>query len=489
MISTPEATNDAAEAPRSRNVSPAMRWLSRCEERRPESPSLRWLEEPMEPPPLEGATAMIAAVDPMPSTEDTAGTLAALAALGHTLAGGGGGGIGPAVAKARAAPGRPLADSKSEEEFYSNSDMDDLLRHFGPGLWQGKALMEPFSEASPQASEAEEVRAGRKVRRTWVQRPKVAAPTASQREGSPLTGHEPSLRLEELSAVQAREAGLRFQADHNSVWRVRMEVSDACRTARLGPGELLCKPLPGSKRIWSYTFDVVLAQTTSSFVNVGLVEWVAPVRDMPSAETLAGLARGGEATLADLLRVVTAEAQCSGLAWQHASERPRQMMLGCRKGVKWYGNNCSVPVFNDDLCEGTLLHFRCDYAFEPDGSASEVRLWMLPSPVVFRRQGWQVAQLPLPLFEMPIPVTGPGERPATRSLWVPAVTLFSQHDAALLAWHGRGRGAGPCQQPEARWAGASPGAAPEARESRREARRHGAAHARSTTHRNVNLRA
>eukprot|EP00404_Azadinium_spinosum_P051360 CAMPEP_0180756188 /NCGR_PEP_ID=MMETSP1038_2-20121128/34098_1 /TAXON_ID=632150 /ORGANISM="Azadinium spinosum, Strain 3D9" /LENGTH=270 /DNA_ID=CAMNT_0022790155 /DNA_START=81 /DNA_END=894 /DNA_ORIENTATION=- len=209
-----------------------------------------------------------------------------------------------------------------------------------------------------------------------------------------------------------------------------MEASDSCRTIRLGPGELLCRRCPDSEmKVWTCTFDVVLHQTLSSFVNIGLVEWVATVQDErkhdageggqvavgavaevcePEAEDSQAVGKqnqgdcssascaasmgNGVATLAELLGVVPgAEVEDKAVTWQHTSESPRQMMLGCRKGVKWYGNKCSEPVFKDDLCAGSLLHFRCDYFFDEDGEATQVRLWLLPSPAAFRRTGRRVA--------------------------------------------------------------------------------------------------
>jgi len=151
----------------------------------------------------------------------------------------------------------------------------------------------------------------------------------------------------------------------------------------------------------------------------------------------------GVATLAELLGVVPgAEVEDKAVTWQHTSESPRQMMLGCRKGVKWYGNKCSEPVFKDDLCAGSLLHFRCDYFFDEDGEATQVRLWLLPSPAAFRRTGRRVTQLSEPLFEWQATRDFGGARePAKRSVWVPAVTLFSRHDVVLFAWHGLGQGA------------------------------------------------
>mmetsp|Transcript_94434 Transcript_94434/g.281871 ORF Transcript_94434/g.281871 Transcript_94434/m.281871 type:complete len:814 (+) Transcript_94434:43-2484(+) len=365
----------------------------------------------------------------------------------------------PRSSQAASVGGLPPAE---ETLLLSPSEMDELSRQFG---------LTGFTQETDNG----EVAVPRRTRRTWVQRQRGEVSLTSSlepvsytalpchwsrsemagnsytRESSPLVvGHEDSLSLKEVPIDQARQIGLHFQDDHNMLWRVQTNATDTRRTVRLDPGDLLCKHLQGCKRVWSYTFDLVLARTSSSFVNVGLVEWVAEEMEEPSVESLPGKARGSEVPLTDLLGVQASEAQTTNLAWQHSLESPRQMMLACRKGVKWYGDS-SEPVFNDDFIDQSMLHFRCDYTFSPEGVPIQVRLWLLPSAVVFRRQGRQVVRLDEPLFQCPLPSSNtPSERPGTRSLWVPAVTLFSQQDTVLFAWRGVARGYGEAASPVVR---------------------------------------
>eukprot|EP00435_Cladocopium_sp_Y103_P073756 s422_g45.t1 len=63
---------------------------------------------------------------------------------------------------------------------------------------------------------------------------------------------------------------------------------------------------------------------------------------------------------------------------QHVHENPKQMMLGCRKGVQWFGNAAKVPLFQDseplepdNIMEGSLLRFRCDYHLNRQGEIAQ----------------------------------------------------------------------------------------------------------------------
>merc|ERR1711971_711343 len=62
---------------------------------------------------------------------------------------------------------------------------------------------------------------------------------------------------------------------------------------------------------------------------------------------------------------------------QHRSENPRQMMLGCKKGVKWYGSNTWEHLFKDEVCEGSQLRFLCEYSIASRAqAATHMRLWL-----------------------------------------------------------------------------------------------------------------
>lgn len=102
--------------------------------------------------------------------------------------------------------------------------------------------------------------------------------------------------------------------------------------------------------------NVARARTSPrGYVNVGLVEWMAARKESPEPK---GLRR----SLAELLSVKSEEEDQVPGGWlsaQHAGslvetrvlcevdEDPRQMMLGCRKGVQWFGSGRKFPLFQE----------------------------------------------------------------------------------------------------------------------------------------------
>eukprot|EP00927_Polykrikos_kofoidii_P010797 TRINITY_DN14564_c0_g1_i2.p1 TRINITY_DN14564_c0_g1~~TRINITY_DN14564_c0_g1_i2.p1 ORF type:complete len:638 (+),score=104.68 TRINITY_DN14564_c0_g1_i2:116-2029(+) len=230
-------------------------------------------------------------------------------------------------------------------------------------------------------------------------------------------------------------------------WKVRMLDDGKSRTLRLCPEDLLCTPTqanlgiqlaaPGSSWpivTWKYTFDVTIVRTLTSFLNVGLVEWVTDRSHREPADLLGG---NVETTLTNVL---CASPSRKDLAWQHCSETPRQLMLGCRKGIKWYGKD-HEPLFKDDICDGSNLSFSCEFAVNVIGETMHLRLWLLPSMIVFRRRGLERVCLGKPLFDVPSQWINALRQNATRkSVWLPAVTAFSKDDVVHFAWSDRFRG-------------------------------------------------
>lgn len=252
-------------------------------------------------------------------------------------------------------------------------------------------------------------------------------------EVPPLHNDRPSLRLQQLNIAQV--GAIPFQSNHDVVWRVQTEAADILRTARVNPENVLCRRRsetgPGST--WSFTFDVALAHSVASFINIGLVEWGSSRKDNAAwpanpAETSLRLSqRRGDARVPSAASMgrLFAMNPLYGQSGQNATLC--QMMLGCRKGVKWFGHSSPVPVLHDDVCVGSLLRFRCDYVFNAEGVPSEVVLWLLPSQVSFRKQGPRLVQLDTPLFRNHF-------EKGQNSVWVPAVTLHSLRDTVLLSW-------------------------------------------------------
>mmetsp|Transcript_145711 Transcript_145711/g.253014 ORF Transcript_145711/g.253014 Transcript_145711/m.253014 type:complete len:441 (-) Transcript_145711:63-1385(-) len=274
-----------------------------------------------------------------------------------------------------------------------------------------------------------------------------ASPELATPRRSPLIGQLACLCLEEVAAEEAQGLHIDNGDVLTSKWRAQMTGHDVYRTVRLGPGQLLCTQLEQSwaRRargpwpvVWSYNFDIVIAKTLNSFVNIGFVEWIANKgKEVPEPLLLD---RTREASLAELMGLSPGEDWTSEPTWQHLSENPRQMMLGCRKGVKWYGNNFSEPLFKNDICEGTQLHFQCDNVFDQNGKLKQVRMWLLPSNVHFRTRT-QVVELAKPMFEWPSPMLwedwkSQQDEKEKCAMWVPAVTLFSKDDSVIFVWRG-----------------------------------------------------
>merc|ERR1712008_58941 len=86
---------------------------------------------------------------------------------------------------------------------------------------------------------------------------------------------------------------------HDARCRLEMLGDRMARTMRFGPGSILCqkRELPTGQSIWSHTFDVDILKAASSFINVGLVEWVALPLDGNNCVS------GDECTLASLFNV------------------------------------------------------------------------------------------------------------------------------------------------------------------------------------------
>jgi len=268
-------------------------------------------------------------------------------------------------------------------------------------------------------------------------------------------GHVSSFGLSYLPAEKAETH--QFCGNFNVFCRMEMLAVQQYRTVRLEPAMVMCrraeadqerwKPPVGTT--WSFSFSVAIESTESSYLNIGLVEWLATRKEEKTG--LGSLGPGAAAedatvSLADLLEGNSQAEDTSPpggyLAQQHVSENPKQMMLGCRKGVRWFGNSMKYALFQDDLCTGSVLHFRCDYHLTRNGDPAQVKLWLLPSPVVFQRQGKRSTK-ESDLWNQPLAKWPPWEprwggyeqeNKNTRSLWVPAVTLFSRADAVTVAW-------------------------------------------------------
>mmetsp|Transcript_89746 Transcript_89746/g.159531 ORF Transcript_89746/g.159531 Transcript_89746/m.159531 type:complete len:586 (+) Transcript_89746:88-1845(+) len=276
-----------------------------------------------------------------------------------------------------------------------------------------------------------------------------------------------SLKISSLSAEKAHELHPEFSKDFNTFYRMEMTGMQNYRTVRLEPSMVMCRPAeachqgrwkPPVGTTWSFSFSVAVESTESSYVNIGLVEWLSTRKEKKKGARTDGAeapAEDAKLSLADLMEVksVAEDTAPPGgfLAQQHVSENPKQMMLGCRKGVHWFGNSMKYALFKDDICAGSVLHFRCDYHLNRHGEPVQVKLWLLPSPVVFQRQGKRNIK-ESDLWNQPLAQWPPWEprwggyeqenkQTMTMSLWVPAVTFFSPTDAVTVAWEKPG---GPC---------------------------------------------
>lgn len=267
------------------------------------------------------------------------------------------------------------------------------------------------------------------------------------------SGQLNSWQITELTVAQVRSrypsAFASGKEEDCSFFRLQMVASNTLRTVRLTPHAVQCRRLgarqktsrwgnPPGTTTWSFPFTVAIEHTENSFVNVGLVEWLS---DRNVGEP--ACAKHTSLSLAELLNLKTIsehEKPTDVLAQQHASENPLQMMLGCRKGVRWFGDGVKFPLFEDGLCAGSVLHFRCDYHIDKYAEIVQVQLWLMPSPVVFDFQGRRTIQdwdlWGEPLFHQwwEPPRTTEGNSRSPKPIWVPAVTLFTQGDTVAVAW-------------------------------------------------------
>jgi hypothetical protein len=254
-----------------------------------------------------------------------------------------------------------------------------------------------------------------------------------------MVGDFSAVSVVEVPEIESHQANPQLQGlrahPHDHFFRMQMLDDQDHRTIRIAPNAILCNRQSDEAdiqvqhwpSIWSYTFDVDIVRTNNSFINIGLVEWI-------TTSPCEGEGGNRARTLAQLLRV---SPHSEPIVGQHSSETPRQMMLGCRKGVKWYGESAWEHLLKDDLCEGSQLRFLCEYCIGMRGATKQMRLWLQPSHVNFRRRGRQCIRFARPLFEWTLPPSGgtPGV-PRPCSVWVPAVTLYSRDDVINVSWQG-----------------------------------------------------
>mmetsp|Transcript_26475 Transcript_26475/g.61507 ORF Transcript_26475/g.61507 Transcript_26475/m.61507 type:complete len:347 (+) Transcript_26475:47-1087(+) len=265
-----------------------------------------------------------------------------------------------------------------------------------------------------------------------------------------LHGHLSSFDVQELSCEEAGSIHSGLDKEYSRFCRVTMQGPEDYRTIRLEPDVILCRPAeawhsgrwkPPAGSTWSFSFALAVEKSVNCFVNVGLVEWVAPRKDAEDRPCQAASATAAdERSLADVMKVksVAEEEMPEGwIADQHVDENPRQMMLGCRKGVQWFGNSAKYPLFQDSITPGSLLRFRCDYHLNREGDIVQVKIWLLASPVKFEYGGdYTVKEADLwcePLAQWWAPRWSRQDK-KTRSLWVPAITLYTKEDFVTVAW-------------------------------------------------------
>lgn len=271
---------------------------------------------------------------------------------------------------------------------------------------------------------------------------RLTSHTMTELEPFGFYGHLTSFDLQPLTPEQAESIHHGLGQDFTKFCRLTMKGPEDYRTIRLEPSIIQCQPAeawhagrwkPPVGQTWSFTFALAVEKSANCFVNVGLVEWVAARKD--SAE-----ATSPKQSLAEILQVKSeAEDNVPGgwLPEQHVHENPRQMMLGCRKGVQWFGNAAKFPLFQDNIMEGSLLRFRCDYHLNRHGEIAQVKVWFLPSPLNFEYGGEQTITESDLWFEPLAQWWEPRcQDKKMRSLWVPAVTLYTCDDVVTVAWNG-----------------------------------------------------
>lgn len=275
-----------------------------------------------------------------------------------------------------------------------------------------------------------------------VEKPPMESP-AVPLSVSGFYGHTSSFELQALSQEEAESIHPGLGKDFTRFCRMTMKGPEDYRTLRLEPGIIQCQPAeawhagrwkPPMGSTWSFTFALAVEKTANCFVNVGLVEWVAARQD--------GEQEGGskKQSLSQIMKVKSEDEDNVPGGWlpeQHVHENPKQMMLGCRKGVQWFGNAAKFPLFQDNIMEGSLLRFRCDYHLNRQGEIAQVKIWFLPSPVCFEYGGDHTLTEADLWFEPLAQWWEPRcQDKKMRSLWVPAVTMYTCEDVVTVAWNG-----------------------------------------------------
>lgn len=294
--------------------------------------------------------------------------------------------------------------------------------------------------------------------------PEFKSAEVSQPENAPLV-LPPNLRIWKLFNTDIPNLKLDMTENEwpeNSAFRLRTDdPASALRTLRVLPSGILCSRIPDGDEGgptwaqkaqgapippkappgWSYTFDVAVLRTQYSFLNIGLVEWMMD----PSAMQGSGIVEQEddqvEVSLPDLLGCGPKEKLQESASLEANTTEPFNLaitMLGCKKGVKWYGKNLpNEPLFKDDIMPHSTLHFQVVYRRDQDphrGATLSVRL--LPSPICFKRRGTQLVTMRKPLFETQLPprVEKESGPPEGSRMWVPAVTFATQGDEVALTW-------------------------------------------------------
>mmetsp|Transcript_38171 Transcript_38171/g.89558 ORF Transcript_38171/g.89558 Transcript_38171/m.89558 type:complete len:345 (-) Transcript_38171:181-1215(-) len=267
---------------------------------------------------------------------------------------------------------------------------------------------------------------------------------------SPFYGHLNSFEFRDLSAEEAASIHAGLDKEYNRFCRVTMKGPEDYRTIRLEPSAVRCRPAeawhagrwkPPLGSTWSFSFALAVEKSVNCYVNVGLVEWKAARKEADEDDQQETVASAASAqSLADILKVKSdAEDEVPGgwLPEQHVDENPRQMMLGCRKGVQWFGNAAKYPLFQDNIMAGSLLRFRCDYHLNRQGDIAQMKIWMLASPIHFEYGGEHTVKESDLWCEPLAQWWGPrwsSQDKKIRTAWVPAVTLYTEEDVVTVAW-------------------------------------------------------
>lgn len=229
-----------------------------------------------------------------------------------------------------------------------------------------------------------------------------------------------------------------------NVWKLRNDGEwDGYRTVRVLPSHIMLsrrfdegwtETMPGFEQhqFWVYNFDISVTSTTYSYLDFGLLEWqISSKSETRNVSKLLTAYNTDSIVMSELLGEYSERDIIeSSLSPGNYSEEPvgGMMMLGCKKGVRWFGKSRPrQELFWDDINSSSVLHFEVQHRPVMGTDNVSIQVLLRPSPIVFQKHGAKMVTMKKPVFETQI-------KPSSSCMWIPAITFNTPGDEVAFSW-------------------------------------------------------